>query len=128
MRSRIPGSTKINIGKLKVWDEVARDMLEMTEQWMKESGLTEQSLKTLLASGSFRIQDDTADDSIRSISIIRTEDEIGDQPVGLPLVWDPNIYRRNEFRVTISLLLESIARRFGGDGFRDTVDQYAKKF
>lgn len=128
MKSRIPSSTKINIGKLKVWDEVARDMLEMTEQWMKESGLTEQSLKTLLASGSFRIQDDTSDDSIRSISIIRTEDGSREQPVGLPFVWDPSSYRRNQFRVTVSLLLESIARRFGGDGFRDTVDQYAKKF
>ena len=128
MKSRIPSSAKFNAGKQKVWDEVARDTLEMTEQWMQASGLTEQSLKTLLASGAFRIQDDTADDSIRSISIIRTEDGIGDQPVGLPFVWDPSIYRRNDFRVTVSLILMSIAQRFGGISFRESVEQYAKKF
>ena len=128
MKSRIPSSAKFNAGKQKVWDEVARDTLDMTEQWMQASGLTEQSLKTLLASGAFRIQDDTADDSIRSISIIRTEDGTGDQPVGLPFVWDPSIYRRNDFRVTVSLILMSIAQRFGGISFRESVEQYAKKF
>ena len=128
MKSRIPSSAKFNAGKQKVWDEVARDTLEMTEQWMQASGLTEQSLKTILASGAFRIQDDTADDSIRSVSIIRTEDGIGDQPVGLPFVWDPSIYRRNDFRVTVSLILMSIAQRFGSAGFRESVEQYAKKF
>ena len=128
MKSRIPGSAKINVGKQKVWDEVARDTLNMTEQWMQASGLTEQALKTILSSGSFRIQDDTADDSIRAISIVRKEDGDGEQPVGLPFVWDPSIYRRNEFRVTVSLILISIAQRFGSGSFRESVQQYAKNF
>ena len=128
MKSRIPSSAKINVGKQKVWDEVARDTMNMTEQWMQASGLTEQALKTILSSGSFRIQDDTADDSIRAISIVRTEDGDGEQPVGLPFVWDPSIYRRNEFRVTVSLILISIAQRFGCGSFRESVQQYAKNF
>lgn len=127
MKSRIPKSNpSIISGSGKEFSDVSREISGYLDDWIQASGLHKAELRQHLSCGSYRIEERSSDLDDRLVVAIRCIGSAAEQVIGEPFVWDPSVMSREEFRMTVALILISMSQRYGGEKFRASVKLFAK--
>lgn len=109
-------------GKGSEYSAVANEVTDYLDGWISASGLSERELRNSLSHGSFRIEEDTVSGN-KSIVLICNEDQ---SRIGEPFIWSLDVMPLSEFRVTVSLILLSLSKRYGSSAVEDAARKYAK--